>query len=318
MTKINTKLLYLSLSLAIITSLFFPTSILAGTITINSNGTISAPVVPSVLGKSTETTTNPQIEAIQTKMATEEQEILRLYQSSQLTREEVRARKLALVAKYKEELRVAKQPIIDQIKDQAREQKTEQIEQFTTEQKQLKIVNSADDQIKLQTKSTEGKTQVIAKEDELVFTQTKAEGEVKSKITSRNQNKYLITDGVVAKIGTPVGYDLETNEMTINTPSGVKAVSILPNEALKRAQQDSNLEVKRALTFSDITGDSQDISLVNYEDSSAYQVIGTVKKNLLGIIPISLNKTVYVSAVSGNIITTKQSGFSKLLEQLTF
>ncbi len=290
------KLVYASLGLGLAIGIANPKTVLAGTITINQNGTISVPIATSVLGKSTTGVTNSA-------------------------------------------------------KDKA-EKTTTTIKQLRPETKEIKITGSTNNsKLVIQAVDEDGEITELAEDEEVVLpAQEQNQTQVATKIMTKAQNRYLVTNGVAAKVGTPISYNLETNEMIISTPHGDKIVSVLPDQALAKARaaaslivedaaDDESIDEEKTATESakdstatpsgeeETATDSADedesieeaaISLVSYQDSPAYKVSGKSQKKVLGVIPVKINKTVYVSAVSGNIIEeTTDSPLDTLLNLIS-
>jgi hypothetical protein len=158
----------------------------------------------------------------------------------------------------------------------------------------------------------------LAEEDEVIFVQKVATSEAKTRIMSKDQSKYMITNGIAAKVGTPLSFNLETNEMTVTTPAGTKVVAVLPDAALAKARLEANIEVPPASDDPEEIDESGQVSLMEYQNSPTYAIKGKSKKNVLGVFPVELDKTVYVSAVSGNVVDTKLTGLARFLDLISF
>jgi hypothetical protein len=161
-----------------------------------------------------------------------------------------------------------------------------------------------------------------------MFVQKVATGEARIRLMAKDQHKYMITNGVVVKVGTPLSFNLETNEMTVTTPAGTKVVAVLPDAALQKARaagidapldlQPIDISETDTTTTPTINPDDDTIQLVDYQNSPTYAIKGSSYKNLLWFIPLKIDKTVYVSAVSGNVVATKSTPLAKFLDLVSF
>lgn len=172
--------------------------------------------------------------------------------------------------------------------------------------KAVEFKATQENKIRVSTQPTDKKAPTpIAEEDEVVFTQKVATAEAKVRITSRDQNKYMITDGYMVKVGTPLSFNLETNEMIVTTPAGSKVVTVLPDAAYKNAK----------LTT---TTSKDNMELIDYQNSPVYTVSGTANEKIFGLIPVTFDKKVFVSAISGNVVNSETSGLATILDLISF
>lgn len=327
-------------SAALIAALTTAQPIYAGSVILNLDGTITAPVIGSVLGQSTDQN-NPALTKVMEKMQADEQAILKEYQSGNLTREEVRAKKLELVDKYQNELKTAKQATVQTTtqaqkeianpdtgtQERIKETKQIQTEQFTSASPRIKINTVEGNKLEVATLNKEGQEQTIAKENELIIkTEEDQESTTAGKprdtvIRATNNQKYLITGPIAAKINTPISIDLETRAMTITTPAGTKTVAILPEQAIEKARIAANLtetvNQDWPVTAYPKTETEDVLELTTIEDQPVYKVPGVSAKRFLGLIPVSIKKTVIVSAETGDLIDTETSLFNQVLDAIT-
>jgi uncharacterized membrane protein YkoI len=104
----------------------------------------------------------------------------------------------------------------------------------------------------------------------------------------------------------PLSVNPTTRELTVTTPSGSKVVAILPQEAVDKMLAEGMV--------TSTTG----VHLKTEDDGSlTYNVEGTKKEKLLGVINISVSKSLIVSAETGQILSVNQSTFSKILDFLS-
>ena len=126
----------------------------------------------------------------------------------------------------------------------------------------------------------------------------------------------LKSGGVKAKSHFPLSVNPKTNQLTVTTPAGPKTVTILPNQAVQNLLQKQILSSVTQTSSSGAAANS--ISLTQVNNQPAFAVQGVADKKVLGLFPVSLNKTVYVSAQNGSVLQTQESFFNKILEALSF
>jgi hypothetical protein len=301
MTKSSlNKLMLTASSLGIISLIAVPQAS-AGTITITPEGTIYIQETPRVLGEATDS----QTDAVESAMQAESDVLLEQYRGKKISYSELKAGKTAIAERYKAK----------QLEEAAKTA-------VVNEAKKVEVKSTQGNKVRVQTVPTELTVAApLAEEDEVVFVQKVATSEAKTRIMSKDQSKYMITNGIAAKVGTPLSFNLETNEMTVTTPNGTKVVAILPDAALQQARLGAMIEVAdipTATDSADVNVEESPITLMDYQNSPTYAVKGKAKKNLFGFIPVELDKTVYVSAVSGNVVDTYQSPFDRFLDLVSF
>ena len=118
------------------------------------------------------------------------------------------------------------------------------------------------------------------------------------------EGKFVITqEGVSATTAYPVSIDPEKNRFMVTTPSGEKYLAILPFEAME-----SVLRAKAVTKLSDnnfeITEEGKDLS---------YAVAGEKSLNLFNVYDLNLPIEAKVSASTGEILSTNEPVWLKLL-----
>ncbi len=121
--------------------------------------------------------------------------------------------------------------------------------------------------------------------------------------------------GVEAETHFPLSVNPATNALSVTTPAGTKTVTVLPNQAVQNLLQH---QVLSAVSQSTASGAATPIILTQIDNQPAFAVKGVSDKKLFGIFPISLNKTVFVSAQTGTVLQTQQSFIDQILNALSF
>ncbi len=141
-------------------------------------------------------------------------------------------------------------------------------------------------------------------------------------IGSGSATKFAFRSGKVeTRTNFPLSVDPITGQLTVTTPSGTHAVTILPQKAVQN-MLDSKVLTNVLSTGDDTTASAEAannvISLTEVDNKPAFEINGVTDKKVLGIIPVAFSKTVFVSPEDGQVIKTSQSAFDKLLELISF
>jgi hypothetical protein len=112
-----------------------------------------------------------------------------------------------------------------------------------------------------------------------------------------------------ARITMPVSIDPTTNILTVDTPQGPMKVSIMPDDALAIIRQLKVIDKNKA---------PSDIVLESNSGSLQYKVIANKEEKLLGMLPLSVPREVYVSADTGSLMKIKQSALWNFVTLFTF
>jgi len=116
--------------------------------------------------------------------------------------------------------------------------------------------------------------------------------------------KFVITqEGVSATTEFPVSIDPEKNRFMVTTPSGEKYLAVLPYEARE--------SVLRAKTLTTLSGGS--FTITEEEKDLSYAVLGEKSLNLFNVYNLALPVEAKVSASTGEILSTNEPVWLKLL-----
>lgn len=105
----------------------------------------------------------------------------------------------------------------------------------------------------------------------------------------------------------PLSVDLNTNTLSVTTPSGIKQLTVLPAAAVRA--------LISAGVIDTTTGNIVPIGINN--DTPVLEVDGVDNRRILGIIPIGVRKTVQVSAQDGSVVSTNFSFFNRILNAIS-
>lgn len=112
----------------------------------------------------------------------------------------------------------------------------------------------------------------------------------------------------------PLSVDPTTKTLTVTTPSGVKTVTVLPNQAI--ANMLANHAVNEVET--DPSTGIKQIILTEVNNEPTFEIKGRNNKHLFGVFPVSVPKTLFVSAQTGQVVQTDENLGGKILEVISF
>jgi len=135
----------------------------------------------------------------------------------------------------------------------------------------------------------------------------------------------------------PISINPATGEMTITTPAGTKVVTVLPDQAVENMLTKgiiSKIGGHIATGSGDLGEDdssasatiqSEDNSLQSVENVElteengvpVYKINGQKEKRFFGIIPVTIDKTVTVSAETGELESQQLSPFERIIDLLS-
>jgi len=132
---------------------------------------------------------------------------------------------------------------------------------------------------------------------------------------SQSGNTFTITRGQVqANTNFPISFNVATKTFTVQTPSGQQQVSVMPDEALQKLFQSSTISHLQTGQ----NNQSPTVQLTQINNQPVYQVQGVSQKRFLGFLPVFIQKTAFLSAQSGSLVSTNESFFSKILDSISF
>src|SRR3989338_1201169 len=108
------------------------------------------------------------------------------------------------------------------------------------------------------------------------------------KVATAGAEQFLLQKGTTGAVTDfPVSVDLATNTVFINTPSGQRTITVLPEQAIQ--------------------------NLI-----AVYEINGISNQKLLGFIPVLIQKEVTVSAETGNALSINESLSARILDAISF
>lgn len=113
----------------------------------------------------------------------------------------------------------------------------------------------------------------------------------------------------------PLSINPTTNQLTVTTPAGEKDVAVLPDQAVTNLLR---LKFIDRIASGSAEENPTGIKLGLLGNSPAFQILGSDDQKLFGFIPVSVNKTSFVSAENGNVVRIDETFLNRLLDLFSF
>ncbi len=143
------------------------------------------------------------------------------------------------------------------------------------------------------------------------------------RISSEDGKMEIEHNAVRTRMNFPLSMDSVTRELIVTTPEGERTLAVLPDEVLNTLIA-KNIMTPIASGSGLPMGASSSAEIVHsvelkmVKGNLVYEVEGKKKEKFFGILPVSLPRTVTVSALSGEVLSQTESLFSKILGILSF
>lgn len=162
------------------------------------------------------------------------------------------------------------------------------------------------------------------KDNEILEIRERAERDSVTVSTSGDQFVIRRNDvGALAHF--PLSVDLSTNTLTVTTPAGERAVTILPDQAVQNMLAANVIDQVGGSAFTSLVQENPELSLgqivrliQTQQGALAYEVPGVRQQRLLGFIPVVIETTAIVSAETGELLDTQSSLVNQLLDLVSF
>ncbi len=139
-----------------------------------------------------------------------------------------------------------------------------------------------------------------------------------------NNTTRIIKNNAEAQTTFPLSINITTKDISITTETGPKIIHISPDQvATIITQQQLVTSIGGKATFAYLLygpgNQNQPVvmQLSSLNGDPVYIVEGTVDKKLFSFIPVSINKTIYISADSGEVIYTKINAGNSIINALS-
>ena len=129
-------------------------------------------------------------------------------------------------------------------------------------------------------------------------------------------------NAVAALFGFPLSVDTVTRDLNVTTPAGERTVAVLPDEAMRRLFAAGVLTPVASGSATTVASGSgalaSSVELTLREGNLVYEVEGEKHEKFLGIVPVTLDRQVTVSALSGEVLSQTQSVLATIVGFLSF
>lgn len=180
-----------------------------------------------------------------------------------------------------------------------------------------------DDRVIIKAQQEDG-TEVELEDDTLLKIDERL-GTAGIKVATAGAEKFVVQRGIAGAVTDfPLSIDLATNTLSVTTPTGQKTLNVLPDQAIQnllaanivnRVGGQAEIDAARS---GNLTSVSQLATLETQNGVPIYEINGISDQKLLGFIPVAIEKTVTVSAQTGEIVSTQESFGNKLLDLASF
>lgn len=180
-----------------------------------------------------------------------------------------------------------------------------------------------DDRVVIKAEQEDGTE--VELENDTIFKIEERLGASGIKVATAGAEKFVIQRGNTGAITDfPLSIDLATNTLIVNTPAGQRTVAILPDQAVQNlitaniVNRIGGQTVVDAVRNNNLSSISQVVILGEQNGIPIYEINGILDQRLLGFIPVSVEKSVEVSAQTGEILSTNVSLGNRILDLLSF
>ncbi len=120
-------------------------------------------------------------------------------------------------------------------------------------------------------------------------------------------------DSARVKTKLPVGVEATTGNLVVKTDEEELETEHTPDKVLE------DLRSKKIIDdFSLDSTDQTESTLVMQDDKPVYEIKGNKKAKFFGLLPVNIGKSIRVSAETGEVVKTSQTGASRLLDFFSF
>ncbi len=148
------------------------------------------------------------------------------------------------------------------------------------------------------------------------------------KIATGSAQTGFIQKGRRVRTNFPLSINPSTGELFVTTPSGVKVVTILPQEAvenmikagvLTRVEEPPIPTPPESTSSSNILSvEGAPIEITEVNNTPTYVISGVKAQKMFGFIPVDIKIKTYVSAADGSLTDIQESLLSRILDLISF
>ena len=123
------------------------------------------------------------------------------------------------------------------------------------------------------------------------------------------------TDGAISAF--PLKVDQVTGTLSVTTPKGEKAVTVLPDAAIK------NMLASKVMSYvtsvpakGELASTNKLVTLIEKDDLLVYEIDGVREYKVLGFIPLKSKVKAFVSAENGQVVKTETTLLGRILNRV--
>jgi len=180
-----------------------------------------------------------------------------------------------------------------------------------------------DDRIIIKAEQEDGEE--VELEDDTIFKIEERLGTSGIRVATAGAEKFVIQRGNAGAVTNfPLSIDLATNSLIVNTPAGEKNVAVLPDQAVQNliatnvVSRIGGQKVVDAALNQNLASINQLVILGLQNGVPVYEINGISDQRLLGFIPVTIEKSLAVSAETGQVVSTRKSFLNQLLDLSSF
>lgn len=161
-------------------------------------------------------------------------------------------------------------------------------------------------------------------EEEIFKIEERIDKNIVKVATGEGEKMVFGRGNVAAATNFPLSVDLTTNSLVVKTPSGTKTVAVLPDAAVNNLLAANVIDklgaaaLTAATASGGLSGVSSIIQFGERNGVAVYDVAGEKQERLFGLIPVSIRKTVTVSAETGELVGQNKTLLNTLLDAFSF
>jgi hypothetical protein len=145
------------------------------------------------------------------------------------------------------------------------------------------------------------------------------------RVASTSADRFLLKRGNAGAVTSfPLVVDADTNKVTVTTPTGLRSITVLPQEAINNVLS-SNIVTNVGTVGGSTQSESSELgsvpqllTLTEKNGVPVYEMSGSSDQKLFGFFPVKVKKSLTVSAETGDVISVDTSLGSKLLDLVSF
>ena len=164
--------------------------------------------------------------------------------------------------------------------------------------------------LKLEAETEDGERTELG-EDDAIEIEDRHDDKIRVATGSSDREMTFSRNRVRARTNFLLSVDLNTNELIVTTPNGVKRVTVLPDQAI------ANLLANDVIDRLEPESETE-LELTEEDGVPTYEVAGESDQKLLGLLSVKIKSRVKVSAETGEVVRTEKAILARLIDLFSF